>query len=181
MSFLTNRTQWILANGELSLPTLIKSGVPQGTVLGPLLFLLIIDTLVDIDPDLLIMSFADDSKLSNKIENIEDANKMQDALEKLDLWQKSNNMEFNVGKFNLIKSGKNTELMKDYNYLAPGNTELILENSAVHDLGVQISPNMDFNEQISKVYSKTSQRAGLLLRTFNDRSLGHMKFLWKTY
>ena len=68
---------------------------------------------MDIDPDLLIMSFADDSKLSNKIENIEDANKMQNALEKLDLWQKYNNMEFNVGKFNLIKSGKNTELMKD--------------------------------------------------------------------
>ena len=61
------------------------------------------------------------------------------------------------------------------------NTELILENTVVRDLGVQMCPNLNYNEQISKIYSKTSQRAGLLLRTFKNRTFEHMKFLWKTY
>ena len=76
---------------------------------------------------------------------------------------------------------KNTDLMDEVIYLAPGNTELILENSVVRDLGVQMCPNLNYNEQISKIYSKTSQRAGLLLRTFKNRTYEHMKFLWKTY
>ena len=112
------------------------------------------------------MSFVDDSKLSVTIDSEEDAITLQNALEKLDVWQKENNMEFNVGKFNLLKSGKNTELMDEYIYLAPGNTELILENTVVRDLGVQMCPNLNYNEQISKIYSKTLQKAGLLLRTF---------------
>ena len=42
-------------------------------------------------------------------------------------------------------------------------------------------PNLNYNEQISKIYSKTSQRASLLLRKFKNRTYEHMKFLWKTY
>ena len=65
------------------------------------------------------MSFADDSKLSVTIDSEENAITLQNALEKLDVWQKENNMEFNVRKFNLL-----------------------LENTVVRDLGVQMCPNL---------------------------------------
>ena len=72
------------------------------------------------------MSFADDSKLSVTIDSEENAITLQNALEKLDVWQKENNMEFNVRKFNLL-----------------------LENTVVRDLGVQMCPNLNYNEEIS--------------------------------
>ena len=82
-NFLCNRSQRILANGDLSDELAIISGVPQGTVLGPLLFLILIDSLGDIDMDALVVSYCDDSKVSLTIENKEDAQLLQDCLDKL--------------------------------------------------------------------------------------------------
>ena len=87
--------------------------------MGLLLFLLFIDTIAEIDPDILITSFTDDLKISVRIESIEDAQKEQESIEMLDTWHKANNIEFNVGKFNLIKSSRNNELKDEYTYLAP--------------------------------------------------------------
>ena len=56
-NFLCDRSQRILANGDISDESSIISGVPQGTVLGPLLFLILIDSLGDIDMDALVASF----------------------------------------------------------------------------------------------------------------------------
>merc|ERR1711895_116803 len=94
--FFTNRVQWIIANDKKSLPSYIKSGVPQGTVLGPLLFLLIIDSLGEMNLEALLSSFADDSKISVTIDNEDDAYHLQECLEKLNNWQENNNMKFNT-------------------------------------------------------------------------------------
>ena len=51
------------------------------------------------------MSFADDSKLSYRIDTLEDALYLQECLQKLQTWKKDNNMSFNVGKFNILKLG----------------------------------------------------------------------------
>ena len=75
----------MVANGILSSSSVIKSGVPQGIVLGPVLFLLIIDSICDIDPEAKIFSFANDSKLSVKIYDEKDIIYMQNCIEKLDI------------------------------------------------------------------------------------------------
>ena len=62
-NFLANRYQYVLANGKLSGKEHIKSGVPQGSVLGPILFLLIIDSISEIDKNITIGCFADDKKI----------------------------------------------------------------------------------------------------------------------
>ena len=66
--------------------------------------------------------------------------------------------------------GKNKELKEQYNYIAPRNSEVITQNNVVRDLGLLVNPEGNYNNHISKVYSKVSQRAGLMLRTFEDRS-----------
>ena len=108
--FLCNRTQTILANDILSEKFDVKSGVPQGTVLGPVLFLLLLDNLGDLDIDSTIKSFADDTKTAEVIKNLTDVEHNQDNLEKIVEWQYQNKMEFNTKKFKLIQVGKNDDL-----------------------------------------------------------------------
>ena len=82
-SFLTNRTQSVVVNGEQSSPAPVISGVPQGSVIGPLLFLVLIG---DIDKDVshaFLSSFADDTRIGIGISTEEDVNQLQEDLEKV--------------------------------------------------------------------------------------------------
>ena len=85
-SFLKNRTQSVVCEGKHSQPSFVTSGVPQGTVLGPLLFLLYINDL----PDNLkssIRLFADDALLYGVMTNEEDGDQLQEDLQQLEVWQ----------------------------------------------------------------------------------------------
>ena len=155
--------------------------MPQGSVLGPLLFLLIIDSLGDLGLNAIITSFADDYKLSYRIDSIEDAIYLQDCLDRLQEWQTDNNMQFNIGKFNVLKLGQNTKLKSEYTYFAPGYEQVITDNTVVRDLGVMVNSDANYSDHVAKIYSKLSQRAGLLMRTLENRSLDHMRFIWCTY
>ena len=155
------------------------SGVPQGTVLGPVLFLLIIDSLGDLNLEASIMSFADDSKITMPINNIEDALKLQKCLKKLDNWQLDNNMCFNVSKFNVLQMGKPHEMKTEYNYITPGNNNIISPCDVVRDLGVLINDNGTYSEHVAKVCKKAAQKIGMILRAFTCRTPNFLKFIWK--
>ena len=165
-----------MANREKSGISTLISGVPQGSVLGALLFLLIINSLGDLRLEAIITSFADNSKLSYRIDNISDTIYLQESIEKLQDWQSENNMEFNVGKFNVLKLGRNEDLKNEYTYIAPGNNQIIYDYTVVRDLGVLINIDRNYSDHIAKIYSKISQRAGLLLRTLENRTKEHMRF-----
>lgn len=79
--FLSNRIQRVLVDDNLSTPSKVTSGVPQGTVLGPLLFLLLIDSLGEVEIDALIVAFADDSKVTLPIHSIDESIKLQQNME----------------------------------------------------------------------------------------------------
>ena len=72
-NFLMDRWQWVVANGEKSFPTKLRSRAPQGLILGLLLFLLIIEAFGDQDLDILLTSLVDDSEINYRIDTIEDA------------------------------------------------------------------------------------------------------------
>jgi len=94
---LNGRTQSVVYNGSISTPVNVTSGVPQGTVLGPLLFLVYINDL----PDYIVSSgslFADDCLLYRKIYNKADLKVLQQDLQYLQKWADKWLMTFNVNK-----------------------------------------------------------------------------------
>ena len=91
-SFLVNRYQSVIVNGKKSIKVPVSSGVPQGSVLGPLLFLILIG---DINYELkhsFLSSFADDTRLSKGVNSNEDSQLLQDDLNSVFDWASINNV-----------------------------------------------------------------------------------------
>ena len=101
-SWLAGRTQRVVLEGEMSDPCPVSSGVPQGSVLGPTLFLLYIN---DIGQDIssTIRLFADDTILYRPISSEADARQLQADLDKLVKWSDDWLMEFHPSKCNLLR------------------------------------------------------------------------------
>ena len=95
-AFLRNRYQMVAINRLKSSRSAVTSGVPQGTVLGPVLFLILIsDISAGTDPTTRVSSFADDTRASRGIKDSEDPVKLQKDLETIYKWANDVNMEFN--------------------------------------------------------------------------------------
>ena len=178
-SFLTGRSQQVIVNSTKSSPSLVTSGVPQGSVLGPLLFLILIN---DIDQGISanVSLFADDTRILSEISSENCVENFQQELEKLYQWEENNNMKFNGGKFELIRFGSNKEIKEDTLYFTPKHESIIEEKESLRDLGIIISNDMTFSKHVEKVSSKVCQKAGWILRTFKCRKTFFLKLLFKS-
>ena len=146
-SFLTERKQTVVVNGVKSKPQNVISGVPQGSVLGPLIFLILIG---DIDKDVLhsiVKSFADDTRATKLVKTIEDVIRLQEDLQRNYKWTHDNNMKLNSVNFELLWYGKKKLIKDQTNYTSPSG-EIINSNNVVKDLGVLISNDCTLKEKI---------------------------------
>ena len=100
-SFLTNRRHHVRIPGGVSKSDSVLSGVPQGTVLGPVLFLVLISDISN-NVNSNITSFADDTKVFATINNPSDCDDLQSDLDNIYSWSSANNMMFNQEKFQYI-------------------------------------------------------------------------------
>ena len=98
-SFLTDRSQIVATGGATSSPSAVLSGVPQGSVLGPLLFLIHIMGIDEHVTHSTMASFADDTRILMPLSTSVDAGLLQDDLTHLYTWTSENNMFFNNSKF----------------------------------------------------------------------------------
>ena len=167
--FLLNREQRVRVGSALSNSKRVQSGVPQGSVLGPLLFLVMIR---DIDKDTLeaIMGiFADDTRLWRVHNGEIDEQKLQDELKKIYKWADLNNATFNSDKFEAIRfqRSRNPEAPEPA-YQAYNNAPIDFQIH-VKDLGVWMSSNLTFDEHIKIITAKARTVMGLVLRTFKSR------------
>ena len=181
--FLQNRTQQVLAENQLSLPTKVISGVPQGTVLGPQLFLILINSLTEEDLAAKLTMFADDTRVGHEIMTEDDIRSLQRDLDNIFTWQKRNNMSFNEDKFELVRHGdsfRTTTNIPRGVYTTEDGTEIKCKNS-VRDLGIQISAESDFREQINKVCKDARNKAHWIFRTFYARDVSFLSFMWRIY
>ncbi len=101
--FLKQRQQCVVVRGKRSLPIWCTSGVPQGSVLGPLLFLILMYDITKGVLHSILSSFADDTKVWKGITSLRDEVHLQSDLDLIYAWAEENNMEFNSKKFEAIR------------------------------------------------------------------------------
>ena len=178
-SFLTARTQMVLVNGVLSEPAPVLSGVPQGSVIGPLLFLVLIGDIDEKVAHAFIASFADDTRLLCKVKNVSDASSLQSDLEAVYEWATENNSSFNNKKFEALRYGADTTLQLTTSYTAPDGS-IISEKEHTRDLGVTMSADGTFRQHINNTCQSARNMCSWILRTFQSRSPELMLTLWKS-
>ena len=156
--WLTDRRQRVVVVGEVSNWKPVLSGVPQGSVLGPILFLIYIN---DLDDSITsnVLKFADDTKLFRKVNTDGDKQHLQNDLDRLVKWSEKWQMLFNFGKCKCLHTGHRN---LNVNYKM-GDTNL---GTTVigKDLGVKISADMKVSEQCGIAASKGNQIIGLIRR-----------------
>ena len=177
-SFLSGRYQQVVINGVSSEPAKVLSGVPQGTVLGPVLFIAYMNDICSVIKHSIIRIFADDSKIIKSIRNPADREKLIEDLHAILTWAKNNSMELNIDKYQLLQHGLNDDLRHPYQL----NGDIEIKNSSpVKDLGVLITDNLSTRDHILKITSEAKAMAAWTLRTFESRDRFTMLRLLKTY
>ncbi len=178
-NFLLDRTQYVQIPGGVSGTDNVTSGVPQGTVLGPVLFLILIS---DINRDIKnckISSFADDTRLYSAVSDPHNCDELQEDLCSVYKWAECNNMQFNSSKFEYICFHTKHSMNINNLYISPTNN-IINPSQSVRDLGILMSPTCSFETQIEKVAKNCSQLVGWILRTFSARDKLTMLTLFKS-
>ena len=166
-AFLSGRTQRVALEGTTSSSILVTSGVPQGTVLGPLLFLLYINDLPDAVKHSKVKLFADDSLLFRKITKPEDQLRLQQDLDALSKWENTWQMNFNPSKCNLIRIlPSKSKVPTTFDYKLHGQTLETTKESKY--LGVTITENLNWSSHIKNITAKGNRTVGFLRRNFKD-------------
>ena len=177
MTLITQLSSHNSYGGESSSETKVTSGVPQGSVLGPILFLVMIDSIADCGIEAWIRIFTDDMTIGYKISSIEEATNLQDDLESIYNWQEFSNMTFNADKFEVLQLGFDESLKNSYTNLTPDQEGYIVRKEHVKDLGVLISESGDLKAHIAQVIKKVRQLMGWIKRCFINRNPDFMKFI----
>ena len=147
--WLTHRRQRVIVNIEISNWKSVLSGVPQGSVLGPILFLIYINDLED-DISSKVLKFADDTKVFRKVTNNTDKQRLQDDLDKLVKWSEKWQMLFNFGKCKCIHIGHGN-MDEEYKM----GDAVLGRTTQEKDLGVTFSADMKVSEQILVLIRRT--------------------------
>lgn len=162
-SYLQNRYQFVQYRGYCSDKFLQVSGVPQGSTLGPLLFVMFLNDIVsELRVNYLI--YADDLKLLCKIDNVSDCQKLQSALEAIDNWCSCNNLPLNASKCNVMTFTRKTSPLT---FAYKLGDSILCRPSYVKDLGVIFDPKLSFTKHIETVASSAFKCLGFIIRNSN--------------
>ena len=163
-SCLTGRTQTVKCNNYLSSELQISIGVPQGSVLGPFLFIIYMNDLPTCMTNGVSHSFADDSSMAANHKTICGAqNILQDNLNNASNWFNSNKLVVNPNKSNVILIGPKSKV-KDHSVSVTLNGIQIQQSKEITLLGLQIDNNLNFHSHINALAKKLSSKVGLLHR-----------------
>ena len=168
-SYLAERQQQVVIGGVSSSKLPVNSGVPQGSILGPLLFVLFINDMFDcISSGTNISLYADDTKIWREIHLSSDHFTLQEDINKLHIWSVNNKMKFHPSKCKaLAVTNKRGNILHNlpctiFQYRLH-NTYIDYVRSQV-DLGVTVSNKLSWTEQCRKLVAKASSRLGLVMR-----------------
>ena len=164
--FLNNRTQQVHLDNVASDSAPVQSGVPQGSVLGPLLFLLFINDLPEkVSKGTQVRLFADDCALYRKIQNDQDCQILQKDLDSLQEWEKDWMMSFHPSKCQVLNvTTKKNKI--SHPYTIHGH-QLAVEKTVKY-LGVNINEKLSWNDHISQTVKKANNTISFLQRNTSN-------------
>ena len=167
-AFLSERSQCVRVANEFSSWTRVKSGIPQGSVLGPTLFVIFINDMPDILENTCQL-FADDAKIFRSVRSQEDIRTLQDDLNKLTAWSDKWQLPFNVDKCKSLHIGKNNR-----QHVYEMNGQQLEQIEEQRDLGVLVDNELKFHKQTAAAVKKANAVLGLVKKSFallDDRTL----------
>ena len=166
VEYLSGRVQRVAIGNELSDELPVSSGVPQGSILGPLLFVLFINDIGnDINEGSNLLLYADDTKLFREINNSQDCLLLQQDINTLNDWATANKMKFHPDKCKVLSVSLQRSNRDPFPYKLSG-VPLQHVNSE-KDLGVHMTNNLCWTKHCNYLLSKASWNLGLLRRTCN--------------
>ena len=176
--FLIGRKQKVIVNGQESDWSEVKSRVPQGSVLGPLLFVIFINDLPECaETGSSLYLFADDNKLYHKIQSDQDCHDLQNDLARTKEWTDKWLLTLHPGKCKYMRIGKTN--VEDIGY-SLGNDQQLPKIEMEKDLGVNIDDKLNFSHHMSEKINKANKVVGMIRRTFLTMDKVMFTTLYKT-
>lgn len=178
-SYVHNRCQTVVLNGFTSASMYIPSGVPQGSLLGPLLFIIFVADISSCFRSSKILLYADDMKILSPIRSNEDASRLQEDLNKFQNYCIINKLDLNVSKC-YVCSFTRKPIHILFNYTLKNSS--LSRVSFIRDLGVTFDSKLLFNNHVNDVVSKASKALGFVLRMSSQfQSIKTLKILYCAY
>ena len=179
-SYLSDRKQYVTYNGVSSPVNNITCGVPQGSILGPLLFLLYINDLGCVSSSTTSILFADDTNL---FKTGNDLNKMQEELNfelsKISHWLKVNKLSLNIGKTHFMVFTNKKKRLDELNIMIDGIK--IEEVRKTKFLGVIIDNKLSWKDHVTHVANKVSRGLGMIIKARNYLNTKGLITLYYTF
>jgi ribosomal protein L29 len=163
-AFLLGRRQRVRVNQAVSQWRPVTSGVPQGSVLGPVLFVIYINDMPEV-VDSSIRLFADDAKLFSTANSSFERTQIQSDLDRLTEWSNKWLLRFNAKKCAVVHLGYKNERRKYEMKGEPENT-VLAESDCEKDLGVFVDSKLKFDTHCQKAANKGNRLVGLVRRAF---------------
>lgn len=164
-SYLSNRQQFVKIGTDRSSQFRASSGVPQGSHLGPLLFILMINDVLTCFHDAQYLIYADDLKIYLKLKTSDDAVRLQCDLNRFSAWTVANKLALNVSKCSVVSYSKRREPV-EFPYQL--NNQIIQRDIQIKDLGVTFSHDLSFGLHIQRVVAKANSMLGFVIRHSRD-------------
>ena len=167
-SYLTNRKQYVVFDGCQSEHVEIYTGVPQGSILGPLFFSIYINDLITVSDRLNFLMYADDTTIYFNLEDFDNLTKETDInreLEKVNIWLKLNKLSLNTQKTKLMLFHRKQKHLDEINVVING---IEIEHvPSFNFLGIMLDENLSWKSHIEMVGNKISRVTGILYRLKN--------------
>lgn len=168
-SYLSNRSQYVSVESYKSKLFHVNSGVPQGSHLGPLLFIIYINNIGKCFQNCRFLLYADDLKIFRKVENLQDCINIQMELDKLTMFAGENNLFLNHSKCSVVSFTRNRTVI---HYPYSFDDTVLTRVGRVRDLGVIFDSKLLFDAHIDFVSNSCNKMLGYIMRQcrfFNDR------------
>ena len=172
-SFLTERKQCVSVEGTKSEWSKVISGIPQGSVLGPILFVIFINDMPEEVKYNICKLFADDCKLYGCVNSTEE-NKVQFDLTSLENWSKKWQLPFNATKCKVMHFGHNNP---SHSYYL--NDHMLEKTNNEKDLGVFIDSSLKFHVHTAAALKKANQVLGIIKKSYTTRDATTISTLYK--